>query len=91
MALGSDSEQTDLSLPKDYQADHPSEHPTDWGWHGEWGRAARIAGWVVAAILLVMITATHYNESGTAWLVFFAACIVVALLIDMHARKRRWR
>jgi hypothetical protein len=22
-----------------------NEHPSDWGWHGEWGRTARVAGW----------------------------------------------
>ena len=91
MALNADSEQPDLSLPADYQHDHPDEHPTDWGWHGEWGRAARIAGWVVAAILLVMITATHYNAQGTFFLSLFAAGIVLALLWDRQRRKNAWR
>ncbi len=91
MALNAHSEQPDLSLPDDYHADHPDEHPTDWGWHGEWGRAARIAGWVVFAILLVMITATHYNFSGAAWLIAFAALILVTLLWDRQRRKNAWR
>jgi hypothetical protein len=91
VALGTDSEQPDISLPEEYHEHHPEEHPSDWGWHGEWGRVARIAGWVVAAILVVMITATHYNESGTAWLIGIAAAIVVALLIDIQRRKRAWR
>lgn len=91
MALNAHSEQPDLSLPADYHADHPDEHPEDWGWHGEWGRGARIAGWVVFAVLLVMITATHYNRSGTAWLIFFAAVLLVTLLWDRHRRKNAWR
>jgi hypothetical protein len=85
------SEPPDLSLPDDYKHDHPSEHPDDWGWHGEWGRTARIGGWIVAAILLVMITATHYNGQGTLFLSIFAAAIVVALLYDRHRRKNSWR
>ena len=78
-------------LPADYQAHHPDEHPEDWGWHGEWGRAARVAGWVVAVILLVMITATHYNGQGTLFLSLFAAGLVVALVWDRHRRKNAWR
>lgn len=91
MALGAHSEPPDISLPEDYKHDHPNEHPTDWGWHGEWGRAARVAGWVVAAILLVMITATHYNDEGTLWLSLFAGGIVVALIADIQRRKNAWR
>ena len=91
MALEPHSEPPDLSLPEDYKVHHPDEHPTDWGWHGEWGRAARVAGWVVAAILLVMITATHYNDQGTLWLSMVAGGIVVALLADRQRRKNAWR
>ena len=91
MALDPHSEEPDLSLPEDYHHDHPDEHPTDWGWHGEWGRASRIAGWVVAIILLLMITATHYNRSGNAWLIIFAAGLIGGLIWDAQRRKNAWR
>jgi hypothetical protein len=91
VALNPHSEQPDLSLPEDYKADHPNEHPTDWGWHGEWGRAARVAGWITAAILVLMTTATHYNNSGDFWLLLFAAGIVVGLIGDIHRRRNAWR
>jgi hypothetical protein len=91
VALDPHSEQPDLSLPEDYKADHPSEHPTDWGWHGEWGRTARIGGWVVGIILLLMITATHYNHSGTGWLVGFTALLFVVLIWDVQRRRHSWR
>jgi hypothetical protein len=91
VALEPDSEAPDLSLPEDYKHDHPDEHPSDWGWHGEWGRAARIAGWIVAAILLLMITATHYNHSGTMWLLIFTGGIVVGEVWDIHRRRNAWR
>jgi hypothetical protein len=91
VALEPHSEQPDLSLPEDYHADHPKEHPTDWGWHGEWGRAGRIAGYVVAALLLLMITSTHYNDSGTGWLALFAVGLIVALIWDFQRRKNSWR
>jgi hypothetical protein len=91
VALNANSEQPDLSLPADYKAHHPDEHPTDWGWHGEWGRASRVAGWVVVVILLLMITATHYNGQGTLFLGLVAAGLVAALIWDRHRRKNAWR
>jgi hypothetical protein len=91
VALNPHSEQPDLSLPEDYKADHPSEHPTDWGWHGEWGRAARIGGYVVVIITVVMITATHYNNSGTLWLLVVAAGLLVMLIRDVLHRRNSWR
>jgi Protein of unknown function (DUF2631) len=91
VALNADSEPADLSLPEDYKHDHPDEHPTDWGWHGEWGRASRVGGWVVAIILLVMITTTHYNGQGTFYLCAFAAAIIAALIWDRQRRKNAWR
>ncbi len=91
MALNPKSEPPDLGAPPDYAADHPDEHPEDWGWHGEWGRAGRIAGYVVAIIMLVMITATHYNKSGVVWLDLFTVGLIVVLIWDFQRRKNAWR
>jgi hypothetical protein len=91
VALDPHSETPDLSLPDDYHEDHPNEHPTDWGWHGEWGRASRVAGWIVAIILVVMLTATHYNWSGAFWLLLFAAFIIGGLIWDGYRRNNAWR
>src|SRR4051794_9394763 len=87
VALNPHSEHPDLAYPPDYAHDHPTEHPEDWGWHGEWGRAARIGGYLVAIVIIVMITATHYNNSGTLWLLIFAAGLVVMLLWDVLRRR----
>ncbi|HEY8826614.1 MAG TPA: DUF2631 domain-containing protein, partial [Jatrophihabitantaceae bacterium] len=62
-------EPPDLGSPEDYAAHHPQEHPTDWGWHGEWGRVGRRGAWGATIVLLLMITTTHYNASGAAWLI----------------------
>jgi hypothetical protein len=90
VALNPHSEEPDLGAPPDYAAHH-HEHPEDWGWHGEWGRAGRVAGWVVAAILVVMVTATHYNHSGSFWLLAFAVGLIVTLIWDIQRRKNAWR
>lgn len=84
-------EPPDLGSPEDYTADHPDEHPTDWGWHGEWGRVGRVGGWVAAVILVLMATSTHYNASGTAWLLLFAAALVGYQVWDIRRRRDSWR
>jgi hypothetical protein len=91
VALNPHSEQPDLGSPPDYASHHPEEHPEDWGWHGEWGRAARIAGWFIAILLVVMLTATHYNYSGSFWLLAFAVGLIVTLVWDAQRRKNAWR
>jgi hypothetical protein len=91
VALQPGSEEPNAGAPEDYAEHHPTEHPSDWGWHGEWGRAARIAGWVVVAILLVMIGATHYNGTGSLALIVTAAALVIALLWDVNRRRTSWR
>jgi hypothetical protein len=91
VALNPHSERPELGAPADYAADHPEEHPEQWGWHGEFGRTARIGGYVVAAILLVLLTATHYNHSGSLWLVLFTAALIVVLIWDAVRRKNSWR
>jgi hypothetical protein len=91
VALNAHSEQPELGSPDDYSAHHPQEHPSEWGWHGEWGRASRIAGWVVAIILLLLITATHYNDAGALALTLGALFLIVALVWDIQRRKNAWR
>jgi uncharacterized membrane protein len=91
VALNPHSEKPDLTLPEDYKHDHPNEHPEDWGWHGEWGRAARIAGWVVVIVLLLMMTATHYNLQGALFLGLTALGIAAGLVWDRQRRKNAWR
>jgi len=91
VALNPHSERPELGAPADYAAHHPEEQPEDWGWHGEWGGAARKAGYVVAVILLVMLTATHYNHSGSLWLLISTVALIIVLIWDGLRRKNSWR
>lgn len=81
----------DVSVPDDYLADHPEEHPEDWGWHGEFGKWRDVAGWVVVVILLLMMTATHYNLQGALFLGLSAGALAVGLIIDRQRRRNAWR
>lgn len=91
MPLDPHSERPELGAPDEYREDHPDDRPSQWGWHGEWGRGARVGGWIVAIILLLMLSATHYNFSGGAWLIAFASVIVLALAWDAGRRRNTWR
>jgi hypothetical protein len=84
-------EEPDVSVPAEYRADHPDEHPEDWGWHGEFGKWADVAGWVVVVILLLMMTATHYNRQGTLFLGLTAGALAVGLVLDHYRRRNAWR
>jgi Protein of unknown function (DUF2631) len=70
---------------------HRHERPEDWGWHGEFGRWARVAGWLCAALLVVLNLTTHYNESGGIWLDVLAGLLVLLLIRDWYRRRNAWR
>ncbi len=67
------------------------ERPEDWGWHGEFGRWARVAGWLsVVALILINVT-TRYNNAEAPWLYGIAGLMVVMLLRDWYRRRNAWR
>ena len=91
MALEPGSEAPNVGSPEDYSAHHPEEHPSDWGWHGEFGRAGRIAGWFVIVALLLMLTTTHYNGAGSFALIATAALLTAGQIWDHNRRRTSWR
>ena len=67
------------------------ERPEDWGWHGEGGKAARIAGYVTIVFLLVMLIGNHEGRVEDLYLVGFALVILISLIWDTRRRKNAWR
>jgi hypothetical protein len=67
------------------------ERPEDWGWHGEAGKAGRIAGWVFVVILLTLLVGNHEGRVEDLWLVGSALVIVGSLIWDSRRRKNAWR
>ncbi len=72
---------------------NPPEKVSDWGWHGDFGKAARIGGWipVIALVLMATKSVTHYNDAGTVALLVTAALLVVGLAWDIRRRRTAWR
>jgi hypothetical protein len=73
------------------QQPHRHEQPEDWGWHGSWGKGARVAGWVSVIILCLTNVTTYYNTAQAPWLYGIAAILVLILIRDRYRRKNAWR
>ncbi|WP_312869244.1 DUF2631 domain-containing protein [Amycolatopsis pithecellobii] len=70
----------------------PRDEPSaEWGWHGSFPRASRVAGWLTVVVLLVMIYNNHENNTENVWLVGIAVGIAIALLVDIKKRRTAWR
>ena len=67
------------------------ERPEDWGWHGEFGRWARIAGWLSVIVLCLFNVTTYYNTAQAPWLYGTVAILVFILLRDQVRRRNAWR
>lgn len=90
MALKPRSEKPGAGAPPGYLQRH-AERPEHWGWHGRWGRGARIAGWIVAAILALMTTTTNYQSEYVITLLVLAGLMVAGMVGYRLARRNRWR
>jgi hypothetical protein len=79
------------AVEKRPEVDPRDEPSAAWGWHGSFPKGTRIAGWVSAAILLVMIKGNHENNTENVWLVGLAALLVLLLVLDIRKRRTAWR
>ena len=70
---------------------HRHERPEDWGWHGSFGKWARVGGWVSVVVLLLLNVTTYYNTAQAPWLYGSVAALVLLLVRDRYRRKNAWR
>jgi hypothetical protein len=70
---------------------HRHERPEDWGWHGSFGRSARVAGWISVVIICLLNVTTYYNTAQGPWIYGIGAAIVLILIRDRYRRKNAWR
>lgn len=66
----------------------PSE---EWGWHGGFPRAARIGGWILAAIMFLMLIGNHEGNIENLWLIATGLIIIGILVADAVKRRTSWR
>ena len=70
----------------------PHDEPSvEWGWHGSFPKATRIAGWLTAIALLLMLIGNHRGHIEDIYLIGTAAVIVLALIWDRIRSRTAWR
>ena len=78
-------------LGVDPQGPAANEEPSvEWGWHGTFPRARRIAGWFTAASMFLMLIGNHESNVENWWLVALGTGLVV-LLLSEHLSRSPWR
>ncbi len=71
--------------------DAGTDDPALWGWHHTFAKGARIGGWIVAIVLLVMCIGNHEGHVEDLWLAVIALILVTILIHDMVRRRKAWR
>jgi hypothetical protein len=79
------------AVEKRPEVDPRDEPSAEWGWHGSFPKATRIAGWLSAIILLVMIYGNHENNTENVWLVGLSLFLILMLVLDLRKRRTAWR
>lgn len=79
------------AVEKRPEVDPRDEPSAEWGWHGSFPKATRIAGWLSAIILLVMIYGNHENNTENVWLVGLSLFLILVLVLDLRKRRTAWR
>lgn len=70
-------------------ADAPSR---DWGWHTVYPNSARIAGVLMAGLLVFMaLIGNHEGHVETIWLTGFAVAIIAVIVFDWWTKRGKWK
>ncbi|MCA1822058.1 MAG: DUF2631 domain-containing protein [Pseudonocardia sp.] len=74
--------------------DAEQEPSADWGWHGSFPRAGKLAGWITAFTLFAMLIGNRESNVEVVYLVGLGTLLVVMLIashVKAYRQKRRWR
>jgi uncharacterized membrane protein YdcZ (DUF606 family) len=85
------SQHAQIDTTQERQQPIEHEEPADWGWHANLSKWARLGGILSIIVLLLGLTATHYNNAGTAAIFFCVGVLVLGLIVDQSHRKRSFR
>jgi lysylphosphatidylglycerol synthetase-like protein (DUF2156 family) len=70
----------------------PNDEPgLRWGWHGSFPNGMRIAGVVVAIILLVLLFGPYQSRLQDFWMIPIAVGILALILRGTVKRRHAWR
>jgi drug/metabolite transporter (DMT)-like permease len=70
----------------------PRDEPSvRWGWHGSFPNATRVAGVIVAIVLLLMVIGPYQSHLQDWWIVGIALLILAAIVRGTMKRRAAWR
>ena len=70
----------------------PLDEPSaEWGWHGAFPNGLRIAGVVVAIVLLLLIIGPYQSRLQDWWIVVIALGILALIVRGTMKRRNAWR
>ena len=70
----------------------PRDEPSaEWGWHGSFPNGTRIAGVVVAILLLVLLIGPYQTHLQDFWLIPITLGILVLVVRGTVKRRNDWR
>ncbi|WP_461165443.1 DUF2631 domain-containing protein [Tsukamurella serpentis] len=83
---------TDLERQSTSRVDIADVPSRDWGWSGTAPNAARIAGVLFSALLLLMTIGNHQGKTEDLFLVGFAAAILGIIVTQwLTTRRKKWK
>ena len=70
----------------------PRDEPSaEWGWHGAFPNALRIAGVIVAIILLLLVFGPYQSRLQDFWMVPMALGLLALIVWGTVKRRNDWR
>jgi Protein of unknown function (DUF2631) len=70
----------------------PHDEPgLEWGWHGSFPNGMRIAGVVVAIILLLLLTGPYQDKLQDFWMIPISLGILALIVRGTIKRRNAWR
>lgn len=73
------------------QIDPQDEPSVEWGWHGSFPNATRLAGWFTVVVLFAMNIGNHRGWVEGVYLDVTAVLLIFGLVADMLRRRHAWR
>lgn len=71
--------------------DTHDEPSAEWGWHGRFPRAVKVAGWLSTLVVFGMLIGNHQGRTEDLWLVLIGISMTGLLVWDQARSRTSWR
>ncbi|MQA12161.1 MAG: DUF2631 domain-containing protein [Pseudonocardiaceae bacterium] len=70
----------------------PHEEPSvEWGWHGHFPKATRIAGIITTLVMVAFLIGNHESNVENLWLIGIAVAMIGGLAYQRARERTPWR